>query len=513
MQAVRVYEDETHHETHDAPGEIQRVRGRTISFRSMQRAHAGKGVAPVVFLPILYDRPKTRGDCLPGGVNAQRPCPFVSCAHHLYLDVLRKGAIKLNFPDVDPESLEKMPSTCALDVADERGATMERVGKTVNMTRERVRQIEEKAKPKMLAAAQAVGLSLEDAAFVGEGRLVEEEAPTEPSVSETRIVEWPTPTTTDLPEGVELDDDPEGARKMCRTVYAAYERACDRQRERARGSIMELGGVPVSPQHMEMVEAIRKKRALGGRGPSPLEIANAVGLEIATDQGKRVAVYQRLEALILAGIVTHSRTDGFGINEEKVAEAETEDPLRYTPRRIRDEIEAEDDDEPATTATTTEHVSLDREETVRADGTRTETTTLVVETKHEEQVMSQQSVKRGERLSQVIEVLQREPKSAAELAEIFGTSPQNMSQALKRLAHRGIAEKIGDGRWRLTKTGKKTTKRSQEDEDPTNGVSLSDDEDPVVIELRSRLGVISEKKGELAAEEERVKRALEALEG
>src|SRR5579859_3461331 len=482
MQAVRVYEDETHHETHDAPGEIQRVRGRTISFRSMQRAHAGKGVAPVVFLPILYDRPKTRGDCLPGGVNAQRPCPFVSCAHHLYLDVLRKGAIKLNFPDVDPESLEKMPSTCALDVADERGATMERVGKTVNMTRERVRQIEE-------------------------------EAPTEPSVSETRIVEWPTPTTTDLPEGVELDDDPEGARKMCRTVYAAYERACDRQRERARGSIMELGGVPVSPQHMEMVEAIRKKRALGGRGPSPLEIANAVGLEIATDQGKRVAVYQRLEALILAGIVTHSRTDGFGINEEKVAEAETEDPLRYTPRRIRDEIEAEDDDEPATTATTTEHVSLDREETVRADGTRTETTTLVVETKHEEQVMSQQSVKRGERLSQVIEVLQREPKSAAELAEIFGTSPQNMSQALKRLAHRGIAEKIGDGRWRLTKTGKKTTKRSQEDEDPTNGVSLSDDEDPVVIELRSRLGVISEKKGELAAEEERVKRALEALEG
>jgi hypothetical protein len=81
-------------------------------------------------------RPLTRGDC----VDGERPCPFVSCSHHLALDVHpRTGSIKSNFPD---KELEDLPTTCALDIADAGGATLEVVAGIMNITRERVRQLE-----------------------------------------------------------------------------------------------------------------------------------------------------------------------------------------------------------------------------------------------------------------------------------------------------------------------------------------------------------------------------------
>jgi hypothetical protein len=55
-----------------------------------------------------YDRPATRADCVAGGINEARPCPWVGCVHHLYLDVSPMGSIKFNFPDVSPEELEKL---------------------------------------------------------------------------------------------------------------------------------------------------------------------------------------------------------------------------------------------------------------------------------------------------------------------------------------------------------------------------------------------------------------------
>ena len=43
---------------------------------------------------------QTRAECVEG----PRPCPYVSCKYHLYLDVQhRTGAIKLNFPDIEVE--------------------------------------------------------------------------------------------------------------------------------------------------------------------------------------------------------------------------------------------------------------------------------------------------------------------------------------------------------------------------------------------------------------------------
>lgn len=90
-----------------------------------------------------YDRPVTRADCLPGGCNEQRPCPWVSCVWHLALDVNPDtGSIKHNFPD---REVWEMPETCTLDVADREGQTLESVGETIGLTRERVRQIETRA--------------------------------------------------------------------------------------------------------------------------------------------------------------------------------------------------------------------------------------------------------------------------------------------------------------------------------------------------------------------------------
>jgi hypothetical protein len=95
----------------------------------------------------LPPRPKTRGDCADG----VRPCPYVSCAHHLYLDVSRKtGAFQVNHRDLESWELDE---TCALDVADRGGATLEEVGALMNVTRERIRQIEATALRRLLPLA------------------------------------------------------------------------------------------------------------------------------------------------------------------------------------------------------------------------------------------------------------------------------------------------------------------------------------------------------------------------
>jgi hypothetical protein len=89
------------------------------------------------------NRPKTRQDC----ANTQRPCLFVSCKHHLYLDVNQDtGSIKVNFPD---KEVWEMRETCALDVADRGGITLEEVGEILNLTRERIRQVEVKGLTKL----------------------------------------------------------------------------------------------------------------------------------------------------------------------------------------------------------------------------------------------------------------------------------------------------------------------------------------------------------------------------
>ncbi|HEX2676331.1 MAG TPA: sigma factor-like helix-turn-helix DNA-binding protein [Polyangiales bacterium] len=89
--------------------------------------------------PKDIQRPRTRGDC----VDGPRPCPFVSCRYHLALDVNpQSGSLQHNFADLE---LDQMPETCSLDVSSRGVHTLEDVGFLLNLTRERVRQLEEKA--------------------------------------------------------------------------------------------------------------------------------------------------------------------------------------------------------------------------------------------------------------------------------------------------------------------------------------------------------------------------------
>ena len=128
-----------------------RVRARTESMRrfSKRELDAGRMAAPEAELAPYYEmRPKKRSDCL-NGENAARPCPWLSCRFNTYLDVNENtGSIKVNFPPADDSAealvavLRAMPDTCALDVADRLGITLEECGSRENLVRERVRQVE-----------------------------------------------------------------------------------------------------------------------------------------------------------------------------------------------------------------------------------------------------------------------------------------------------------------------------------------------------------------------------------
>jgi DNA-directed RNA polymerase sigma subunit (sigma70/sigma32) len=65
------------------------------------------------------------------------------------------GSIKLNFPDLD---VWEMQETCALDVADRGGITLEEVGEILNLTRERIRQVEVKGLEKLREVSSSLGL-------------------------------------------------------------------------------------------------------------------------------------------------------------------------------------------------------------------------------------------------------------------------------------------------------------------------------------------------------------------
>jgi hypothetical protein len=127
------------------------IRAKTISVKRMTKRELELGR---MLYPEVDDieRPRTRAEC----GDAPRPCPFVSCKHHLYLDVsARTGAIKLNFPDLE---VWEMSETCALDVADRGGTTLEEVGAIMNLTRERIRQVEVKGLAKLAALRDMMAL-------------------------------------------------------------------------------------------------------------------------------------------------------------------------------------------------------------------------------------------------------------------------------------------------------------------------------------------------------------------
>jgi hypothetical protein len=139
----------------EGQGVTGRRRSKTMSrkeiARDLRRQRQSGVIDPeleAVMQEIEAQRPRSRSECATG----PRPCMFISCKHHLYLDVNPStGSIKLNFPDREVWELE---NTCALDVADRGGITLEEVGAIMNLTRERIRQVETRGLLKLRAIAE-----------------------------------------------------------------------------------------------------------------------------------------------------------------------------------------------------------------------------------------------------------------------------------------------------------------------------------------------------------------------
>lgn len=101
--------------------------------------------------------------------SAENPCAHVRCKWSLAVDVSeRSGAIRVfenrgvdehGVPVVDPHA---MVATCALYEAERGGLTLEEAGDAMNLTRERVRQIETRALAKIRRAAPDLALLLAD---------------------------------------------------------------------------------------------------------------------------------------------------------------------------------------------------------------------------------------------------------------------------------------------------------------------------------------------------------------
>lgn len=95
---------------------------------------------------VRVERPSFRNEC-----PVERPCPFVGCRYHLYLDITDTGNIKYNFWPIEPWELK---TSCALDVADLNSSgllSLTDVGRYMGLTRERVRQIEKEGLEKLKA--------------------------------------------------------------------------------------------------------------------------------------------------------------------------------------------------------------------------------------------------------------------------------------------------------------------------------------------------------------------------
>lgn len=87
----------------------------------------------------VAERPRTRGDCITG----TRPCPWVGCRHHLFLEVSDAGTIRPNHSgepgDMPPDR------SCALDVAARGDLTLGEIGALFGVSGDRMREIERAA--------------------------------------------------------------------------------------------------------------------------------------------------------------------------------------------------------------------------------------------------------------------------------------------------------------------------------------------------------------------------------
>ena len=219
-----------------------------------------------------YDRPTTRGDCLAGGMNEARPCPWVSCRHHLYLDIARPNARRQRGVHINhPGEPETMTESCSLDVADRGEITLIEVGEIFGgLTRQRIEQIEKSAAMNLRTHPDAKPLldAIRDGGFVhGTGWTLPEDD------------EHGHPSRTN----VEEDADVEFVERMWRR-YEERTRAIPSpiDGERKDLSIFERSDMTPRERHVArrrgIVSAYRLLALAAGERPSFNEVAAKAGL-------------------------------------------------------------------------------------------------------------------------------------------------------------------------------------------------------------------------------------------
>lgn len=98
-----------------AAARLERARRRQVRAAEEAARYRARRDAPA---PISPTQPRTRGDC----VDGPRPCPWSECRYHLGV---------------------RTAESCALDVAGGGGVTLAEIAAFFDLTRERIRQIEE----------------------------------------------------------------------------------------------------------------------------------------------------------------------------------------------------------------------------------------------------------------------------------------------------------------------------------------------------------------------------------
>ncbi len=101
--------------------------------------------------------PLTRAGC----ADVPRPCPHVGCRHHLYLDVKPGSGLVLNHPGREPDDLDERLS-CSLDIAERGALNLDEIGVLLNVSRERIRQLEDLAHQHLRTRLEERGLTFED---------------------------------------------------------------------------------------------------------------------------------------------------------------------------------------------------------------------------------------------------------------------------------------------------------------------------------------------------------------
>jgi hypothetical protein len=260
----------------------------------------------------LPARPKTRAEC----EDVPRPCPHVSCKYNLFLDLSPRGRpttetkpkILLNFPDLEPDQIPADRS-CALDVADRGGETLEVVGEALNLTREAIRIIENKVLAKLsrtididrdASFAHPVDSNLSTQDAEGDSRSGTHKEPFEDRYAFRRKL-----FSGDTERDERADTD---------WLWDRLERRRVTRELVEKGVASEFEGMPVTALAARAVAAVEKHWADFGRGPSWEELAELAAVPKMED---RVGLLRRsLSGLSESGRLSHSKSEGVRLHRD-----------------------------------------------------------------------------------------------------------------------------------------------------------------------------------------------------